>query len=468
MPKQPLTRHASTHGSEANGALQSGARRRPWTRALAWLTLLAPAFYLSYGVANDWASMQVDVPSITFAWEAHIPFLPWTIIPYWSINVFYALSLFLAPSRHALDRHAARLLTAQAIAVMCFLVWPLHFSFGQPQAQGLPGFLFDALRSFDQPFNQAPSLHIALAVILWDWYRRCLADRVLALITLHIWTLLICVSVLTTYQHHFIDIPTGALLGLVCVWLWPIERVVSLPRAFRIARNRRAQYLTMAYGSAAGLCLAGGLWIGGIGLWLVWLAIALALVALNYIGLSERGFAMDRFGRMGWAASWLFAPYCLLARLNAWCWTRRLSASVEVMPGVRLGRQPTVAQWHAAGRPHLLSLCAELPTPSGVPAECVPMLDLVVPRATQIRRAALILRRLRLQETPVWVCCALGFSRSAATVLALLVSEGKDVRAARAQLRRARRRVVLGSAWSDAVSRIGTSMRTGSSGDGRT
>jgi hypothetical protein len=35
------------------------------------------------------------------------------------------------------------------------------------------------------------------------------------------WSALIGVSVLTTYQRHFFDVPTGALLGLFCVRLWP-------------------------------------------------------------------------------------------------------------------------------------------------------------------------------------------------------------------------------------------------------
>jgi membrane-associated phospholipid phosphatase len=37
----------------------------------------------------------------------------------------------------------------------------------------------------------------------------------------HIWAFLIGVSVLTAYQHHFVDVPTGALLGVACLRIWP-------------------------------------------------------------------------------------------------------------------------------------------------------------------------------------------------------------------------------------------------------
>ena len=79
--------------------------------------------------------------------------------------------------------------------------------------------MFAALASFDKPFNQLPSLHIALAAILWALYARKLSG--VARIMMELWLLLVCVSALTTYQHHFIDIPTGLLLGALCVWAWP-------------------------------------------------------------------------------------------------------------------------------------------------------------------------------------------------------------------------------------------------------
>lgn len=45
---------------------------------------------------------HMPLPEISFAWERHIPFWAWTIVPYWSLNIFYALGLFLCWSRVAL------------------------------------------------------------------------------------------------------------------------------------------------------------------------------------------------------------------------------------------------------------------------------------------------------------------------------------------------------------------------------
>jgi membrane-associated phospholipid phosphatase len=201
---------------------------RPWRRAFRWLAFLAAFFCLTYGAANSIAARRHDVPSIVFAWEHHIPFLPWTIVPYWSIDVFYGLSLFVCRTRAELDAHGRRLLTAQIVAVGCFILFPLTFTFQPPETHGVAGVLFAALTSIDKPFNQAPSLHIAFLVILWRLYARHL--RRPARWPLHMWFTLVGASVLTTYQHHFFDIPTGALLGFFCLWLWPDPERVTRTR----------------------------------------------------------------------------------------------------------------------------------------------------------------------------------------------------------------------------------------------
>lgn len=441
---------------QGRAAAVAGAGGRHYGRAVAWLLLLGPLFYASYGLANWWAGTRPDVPTVVFGWERHIPFLAWTIFPYWSINLLYALSPFLGRTRHRIDRHGLRLLTVQLLAVACFLLWPLRFSFGWPEVSGAPALLFDALRSFDQPYNQAPSLHIALTVILWDWYQR-LVHRLWARLLVHAWALLIAISVLTTWQHHFIDLPTGALLGIVCVWLWPLQRRASLCAGWRLTRDGHARRLALYYGLGAAVLLAWALAVGSWALWLAWPAAALLAVALNYLGLGVRGFAMDGHGRMAWAARWLLAPYRLGATINAWLWTRRQAPAGEVVPGLWVGRLPNARTWAAHGRPQLLSLCAELQAPRSArasgQARALPLLDLLPPTAGQLRRAATMVEagRLRARDEgrELWVCCALGYGRSTAAVAAWLLHTGQaaDVAQAEALLRAARPQL----AWAPAL-----------------
>jgi membrane-associated phospholipid phosphatase len=187
-------------------------------------------FCATYSLANFVTSQRTDVPSIAFAWERRIPFLPWSIVPYCSLDVFYGLSIFACKTREGLDVLMRRLLTAQIIAVTCFLLFPLKFGFPQPQTHGVPHVLFRALTAVDRPFNQAPSLHIALLVILWSLYGKRVKG--VAQTLLHPWFALIGVSVLTTYQHHVFDVPTGAWLGLFCVWLWPDGEPQAFARPF--------------------------------------------------------------------------------------------------------------------------------------------------------------------------------------------------------------------------------------------
>jgi len=86
-----------------------------WKPGLAWLLVLGPLFFLSYGFANHQAAGTAGVPSIVFDWERHIPLWPWTILPYWSIDFFYGLSLLICTTRLELTRHGLRLLTAQVL-----------------------------------------------------------------------------------------------------------------------------------------------------------------------------------------------------------------------------------------------------------------------------------------------------------------------------------------------------------------
>ncbi len=442
--------------SPAGAAPRSQPEARPIARAVLWLAGLGPLFYITYGGANFIASLRPHVPEVIFDWERRVPFLDWTILPYWSTNAFYAASVFVCATRRELDTHGKRLLTAQIVAVLCFIAFPLRFAWPKPETSGLFGFLFDALGAFDKPFNQAPSLHVALTVILWNLYRRHLPRLSIPLFTA--WSALVVVSTMTTYQHHFVDIPTGALLGFLCVWAWPFEGPPPLTEA-KLTLDPDRLRLGLCYGAAAALIVAtAALAVGLAGanpawLWLLWPALALAMVALAYVAIGPAVFEKHADGTAGLSARILTLPYRLGAFVNSRLWTRRDTEPALVADGVSIGRFPTGHDLQRGGFRAVVDLTAEFAAPRFAGGwRTIPMLDLVAPKPERLAEATAAIEAVR-PEGPVLVCCALGYGRSAAALVTWLVRTRRSasVGDAVSRLRAARPRLALSSAQLEAI-----------------
>lgn len=436
----------------------------PWRRAVAWLLLLGPFFFLSYGWANHLAAARGVQTAVYFAWERQIPFWPWTIVPYWSIDALYGFAFLCCRTPREVDRYALRLLTAQCLAVACFALFPLRFAFERPAADGVFGAMFDALTSFDQPYNQAPSLHIALLVLIWSQFAR-MPWPAWARWCVHGWAVLIGISVLTTWQHHFFDVPTGAALGLFCLWVWPEASMAPVWRRSREgdAPARRRLAWSYALGAAAVCALAGvlhglvdellGGFLGGLVWILAWPAAALAIVAWNYAWCGASGF-QKRDGEPSLAVRWLLAPHRLGAWLNSRWWTRAQPQDSFIVDGVWLGRMPSAHDVRTGGYASLIDLSAELRAPRGPwRIDTLPRLDLVPADAAQLVAAAQAIESAQRRGGKVLVVCALGYSRSASAVAAWLVLTGRaaDVPAALALVRAARGQIVLGPPWVGAL-----------------
>ena len=421
------------------------AERRPWRRAAGWLALLGPFFFLSYGFAN-WRTGQLPhVGSVVYGWERYIPFWDWTILPYMSLDAFYAGSLFLCATRAELDTHARRLLAASVLSVTGFLLFPLQFSFVRPATSGFNGALFDILMGFDKPFNQAPSLHISLVLLVWLVFARHL--RGVARWLAHGWFGLIALSVFTTYQHHFIDGVAGAAVGVVVVYLLP-----DAPHRWRrvpaLADGPWRRRVAAVYLLGAALSLAGAVALGGWAWLLLWPAAALLLLGLGYARFGVAVFQKQQ-GRLSWAAAWLLWPYRVGAWWSSRWFTRHGAPHTEILPGLWLGRAP--------GRPGresqpgaVLDLTAEFSAPVAVrrgPYRNVPLLDLTMPTPVELAHAVAALDEM-YPAGPVLVHCALGYSRAAVVVAAWLLHQGLAAtpEAAVAQVRAARPRVVLSGA----------------------
>lgn len=389
--------------------------RPTWRQSAGLAAAVSLLFVFAYAGSNGWSAMLSGVPSLHLPGEQQIPFLPWSVLPYWSLDLLFVGSFFLLADRAQLWRHSARLATAIVGAGLLFLLFPLSFAWTRPATDGIPDLLFAAL-SADQPFNQLPSLHVALALLIWPVVRRRTGGVMRSAAGL--WFVLIALSTLTTWQHHLIDVFGGLLFGLLVGYALPLDHE---PRDRVGARHRQ---LAARYALAAVGLLVPTLW-GGAWLLLLWPAMSLALVASAYAS-GRRDFL--KAGAAGLpACSWLlFGPWLLVMWLNVRLRRGRLGEAVELDSGLDpdldpplwLGPQPAICGMPAElqGRSDLtvVSLAPEVPqrVNAGLATVVIPALDLVVP-GEEVTAEALAAIASALQRGPVYLHCALGYGRSA-------------------------------------------------------
>lgn len=387
--------------------------------ALLCLLAVGSIFYTSYGMANYLSAQRTPVAEIFFAWERQLPFFAWTIFPYWSLNIFYALAFFLCHDRADLHRYIKQLLLAQAIAVTAFILFPLQFSWEKPPSSGLSGWLFQSLASFDQPYNQAPSLHIILTIIVGRFYWQYLIKKQLAVLPVLwiFWCMLIMFSVLSTYQHHFIDIPTGILVGAVICWLFPNPPMSPPHFNPRIHKDRRCW--SLFYCSLALITAWLACFLNGGFLWLLWFSVSSLFLALIYAFFGAD--AMQKRYYHSLPVTLLLLPYWVIVRLNIAYWLHKKARVNAVTQRIHIGSIISANTYSA-----VLDVCAEYPCFSAKKHyKTVPMLDMVAADIEQLRHAADMLQELLTkQEEIVLVCCALGYGRSAAVIMTWLLRHG--------------------------------------------
>ena len=189
---------------------------RPWLAAALSLAFLGLGFFVVYGWCNAFTAHRHDVGTFFFGWERHIPFVPSMIVPYMSIDLFFAGSFFLCRTRAELRVHAWRIALAIALSAAGFLLFPLRYGWPRPAVTGWLGNLFAPLNALDQPYNLCPSLHISLRALLWRVYGRHTRRFPPVYYACAGWFGLIGVSTLLVYQHHVIDLLGGYVVALVC------------------------------------------------------------------------------------------------------------------------------------------------------------------------------------------------------------------------------------------------------------
>lgn len=425
------------------------------TKALVASIGLSILFLVIYGGCLWITAQRSHVGSLYFEWERAIPFVPFFIIPYMSIDLFFIAAPFLCRTDRELKTFSKRVTAAILVAGICFLLFPLRFAFTRPQASGWLGAFFEWFRSMDAPYNLLPSLHAALCLLLVDLYARKL--RGVFRVAVLMWFVLIGLSPLLTYQHHFIDIVGGFVLAGYCFYLFR-ESSAALP----VVTNRRMGLYYLA-GTTIVLVFALIFWPWGA--LLLWPATALALVASAYLGVGPIVFRKAN-GLLPASARFVLGP-CLLGQYFSLLYYQRLCRPWdELNDRVWIGGKLSRGETHGAlqsGVTSVLDLTAEFSETEafrGIVYRNIPILDLTAPTLEQLEEMGEFIAE-QSRCGVVYVHCKIGYSRSVAAIAAYLIMSGQahGANEAFAIVRRARPSIVIRTEIISALAKFERALR---------
>ena len=400
---------------------------------------LSVLFLVVYGGCNWITGQRGHVGSFYFQWERAIPFVPFMILPYMSIDLFFVAAPFLCATDEELRVFSRRVIAAILIAGLCFLLFPLRFAFPRPHASGLLGGIFDWFRGMDSPFNLLPSLHAALLLLLLDVYARNV--RGILWVAAMAWFFLVALSPLLTYQHHVIDIVGGFALAGYCFYLF---HGASVAQPVVVNRRIGSYY---AAGAAVLMLLGALLWPWGV--LLLWPGIALAIVAMAYFGAGPIIFRKTK-GKLPWSTRFVLAPFLIGQYLSLLYYRSQCRSWDEVTPRIWIGGKQGACSANkvlCGGVAAVLDLTAEFSEPKPfrkINYRNIPVLDLTAPTQAQLVEMSEFIAN-NSRNGAVYVHCKIGYSRSAAAVAAYLIMSGNasTAKEAFAIIRRVRPSIII-------------------------
>jgi len=416
-----------------------GVARAPGLLSAATALALSLLFITVYGITGWVASLRADVGTWAFEWEQRIPLVPWLIVPYMSLDLFFVAAPFVCANESELRAFRRRMSMAILVSGMFFLAMPLRCTFPLSQPSGWTSAIFQALHDFDRPYNLFPSLHISIWMILAATYHRRTGGGVRLVI--HTWFVLIAVSTVLTHQHHVVDVLGGLILGLLCQYVIPEQRA---PRPATMNARLGTLYVT-----GAAILAVAGIWTRPWGWLLLWPAVSMIIVAGAYVGLYG-DITRKRNGQLGFVARLVLAPWLIAQHASLIYYRRQAAPWNSAAPGVWIGRRLNEREAMIAlsrGVTAVIDLTAEFSETAAfrtLPYLNLPILDLTAPTPTQVDAALDFINAHRCAGV-VYVHCKIGYSRTAAVVGAWLIDAGVVVTAgeAVAHLRAARPTIVV-------------------------
>ncbi len=188
-----------------------------WGNAIICIGLAVAVFFTNqiYAVLNHGPAVLNLRTPLDAALPVVLPF----VVPYVSLEplVYVTLIAFLVFRTRTFQSACLSLITAWLISYAFYFF--LQTEVLRPVLTGTDVFthMIQGVYASDQPYNDFPSLHTSISVILAiHWFR---VSRKVGIVV-SIWTALIVASTVLIKQHYIADVISGLLLAFGVSWLY--------------------------------------------------------------------------------------------------------------------------------------------------------------------------------------------------------------------------------------------------------
>ncbi len=383
-----------------------------------WLLYLGALFFILYGSANQYAFLTSPHESFFMQWEENIPFIEIFIIPYMSSDILFAIALLLTQTRFELRVLALRIFITMTFSVFVFVLYPLQFSFVKPETSN---FLFSMLE-LDLAYNQMPSLHISLAIVLWFSMKEHISNIFIKSF-LAFWFILICLSTLFVYQHHFIDIPTGAVVGFTVVYLISSKKKTYLTSRFMTPRS-----LKMSLYYLIGVLISIILYFN----FNSFIFIYLFLTALSISFIYAFGFNLlltNEKSKPNIFQKILFAPYFIASYFSWNYYKNKIDFKSQLNDNIYFGRQATKEEYkelEALGIKTIINLANDQQFhKTNIKEIRYPLLDMTMQDPVILHQIIKTIEKHSNEK--IYIHCTLGMSRSILAISSYLLYKKKSI-----------------------------------------
>lgn len=346
--------------------------------------------------------------------DNHIPFLEWMIIPYATSALFFVLIFYWVKDKREYQLLIKRMITVTVLAFIGFVLFPIQFSFERPTiTHKIIQPFYDFITTWDSPYNQSPSLHVAYAIIFWTVVRKRFNGKLKHF--LGGWLLLVIISTLFVYQHHTIDIFTAIFLCLLVLY--------SIPNASdSLYKNTKIGLLYFTLATCLALLVNIYTTNRIINTLQLWICINLIYIGISYIH-NNNYFIKDAKGNISCYKLLLFAPYLLtykiLRLLNG---LYKPVEIAELLPQFYVGPHlscKNTKQYFKDKHVIAIDLSTEIKENNYLKNNYryifIPLLDIATNEDTTIQRAVDQITATYLtkdKEAIIYLHCAMGYSRS--------------------------------------------------------